>query len=508
MDQSDTSDFRQMQAQAPVLREGRNCWAIPKSDRISVLVDAESYYAHLHDALMQARHSILILGWDFDSRIKLRRPDDRCPSLSELLRMQVDRHPDLHVDILLWSVAVWHAPSSPTELLVGGDWQEHPRIRLRLDTHHPLYAAHHQKIVCIDGALAFSGGIDLTVMRWDSPAHRVGDPRRRDPDGKVYGPVHDIQMVVQGEAAGALAEVVCERWRRACLPPPLPTERSDPIWPTGLAADFAGTRVGIARTFPLWEDGAQIEEIATLTRDTILAARTYIYIEAQYLTAPEVTKALVRKLGETNGPDVIILVTKNSRGRAEQFVMGRNRKRLLRRLMRADRHRRLRVYYPAIVEKGDETPIHVHAKLMIVDDRLLRIGSANLNNRSMGLDTECDLIIEADSERTRAAICRVRERLMAEHLGSIEPEVAKAAVTRRSLLAGIDHLNGKARQLRRIEVSRLGPTRPVWATLFLDPRRPIRLLQLLQRGFRSAARRRPARSWLPNELRQTQKNQA
>lgn len=492
-------------ADAAVLREGQNCWRIVRSDRAAVLVDAEAYFAHLHDALLCARQSILILGWDFDSRIKLKPQDVDCPSLGELLRSLVEQHPDLHIDILVWSVAVWHAPSSGADLLLGGSWQDHPRIRLRLDTHHPLYAAHHQKIVCIDGTLAFSGGIDLTVMRWDSPAHRVSDPLRRDPEGNPYGAVHDVQMAVQGEAATALCEIACERWRRACLPQPRqPQQSGEALWPPTLTADFQGARVGVARTFPAWEDNAQIEEIDALTQHAILAARTYIYIEAQYLTAPDVAKALAKKLAETAGPDVVIIVTKASRGRAEQFVMGRNRTRLLRRLTRADRHCRLRIYYPAITENGSETPIHVHAKLMIVDDRLLRVGSANLNNRSMGLDTECDLVIEGNDDVTRAAICAVRERLLAEHLGTSAARVRVAAQTAHSLLAGIDELNHHARQLKPIPVRRFGPTRPVWGTFILDPRRPIAPLRLLQRGIRRLARR-PLLPGLQHDFRQTEK---
>jgi phosphatidylserine/phosphatidylglycerophosphate/cardiolipin synthase-like enzyme len=449
-----------------------------------VLVDAESYFAHLYDALLLAERSILILGWDFDGRIKLRPQDEDSPTLGAMLRELVEKRSDLHVDILVWSVAVWHAPSSPAGLLLGESWQEHPRIRLHLDTQHPIYAAHHQKIICIDETLAFCGGIDLTVMRWDSSDHRVDDPLRRDPDGEPYGAVHDIQMVVQGEAAVALAEIARERWRRAKLAPTVRAERAEPTWPPSLIPDFTDTPIALARTFPLWEDNPQVEEITALTQDVILAARTYIYIENQYLTAPEVGKALARRLADANGPDVVIVVTKRSRGRAEQFVMGRNRERLLRRLVRADRYKRLRIYYPAIADGRDESPIHVHAKLMIVDDRVLRIGSANLNNRSMGLDTECDLVIEAHDDATRREICRVRERLMAEHLGTTAEIVRETAITERSLLIGIDRLNHSARRLKDIRVEPRGPTRPVWATFLLDPRRPIKLLWLLQRGIR------------------------
>jgi phosphatidylserine/phosphatidylglycerophosphate/cardiolipin synthase-like enzyme len=489
--------------QAAILRQGRNCWRTCKADRASVLVDGETYFSHLNDALLLARRSILILGWDFDGRIKLRPQDDGSLALGPLLRDLVEKNPDLHVDILVWSVAVWHAPSSPAGLLIGEDWQSHPRIRLRLDTRHPIYAAHHQKIVCIDETLAFCGGIDLTVMRWDSSDHRVNDPLRRNPDNEPYGSVHDIQMVVQGEAAVALAEIARERWQRAGLALSPHAEWREPLWPPSLSADFTNTPVALARTFPCCNNHEQIEEIAPLTQDIILSARTYIYIENQYLTAPDVGKALARKLAEPNGPHVVIVVTKASRGRAEQFVMGRNRERLLRRLTRADRYKRLRIYYPSICEAGDEHPIHVHAKLMIVDDRILRVGSANLNNRSMGLDTECDLVIEARDEETRRGICAIRERLMAEHLGTTAAVVRETAIAARSLLIGIDQLNHGKRQLKAIEVRPRGPIRPVWGTILLDPRRPIRWLGLLQRGLRSL--RWPTLPRIQQYFRQSQK---
>jgi phosphatidylserine/phosphatidylglycerophosphate/cardiolipin synthase-like enzyme len=471
-------------AEGAILREGRNCWRFFAADRAAVLVDATTYFAHLHDALHLARRSILILGWDFDGRIKLRPQDADCPTLGLLLRSLVEDKPELHIDILVWSVAVWHGPSSPAGLLFGENWQEHPRIRLHLDTHHPIYAAHHQKIVCVDETLAFCGGVDLTVMRWDTSEHRPTDPRRLDPDGKPYGPVHDIQMAVQGEVAAALAELIRERWRRTRFPPPQAVEHDEPRWPPGLIPDFTGTSLALARTYPPWEDHTQVEEIAALTQDALLAARNCIYIEAQYLTAPVVAKALARKLALDVGPDVVIIVTRQSHGRAEQFIMGRNRERLLRRLLRADRHKRLRVYYPVIVEDGVETPIHVHAKLMIVDDRILRVGSANLNNRSMGLDTECDIVIEARDGITRNAIRKVRERLLGEHLGTTAAQVRETAQREQSLLIGIERLNQGARRLKDISILPRGPTRPAPGTFILDPRRPIEPLWLLQRSLR------------------------
>jgi phosphatidylserine/phosphatidylglycerophosphate/cardiolipin synthase-like enzyme len=117
----------------------------------------------------------------------------------------------------------------------------------------------------------------------------------------------------------------------------------------------------------------------------------------------------------------------------------------------------------------------VHSKIVIVDDIFLRVGSSNLNNRSIGLDTECDLAIEAAGDDERRAITGVRDRLIAEHLG-IDPTALGHAIDREgSLVRAIDrHADGE-RGLRPFEaMSDTGPARPLFASRFLDPARPLR----------------------------------
>src|SRR5918997_6031104 len=157
------------------------------------------------------------MGGFFDALIRLRPvvDDSHSPPLGELLRSLIEARPELEIRILVWSVAVVHAPGAATPLLLGAEWQDHPRIRLKLDTRHPIYAAHHQKIVCIDEALAFVGGIDLTVRRWDRPEHLPNDLARVSPEGVPYSPVHDVQMVVDGAAAKAVCALGRARWPKA-----------------------------------------------------------------------------------------------------------------------------------------------------------------------------------------------------------------------------------------------------------------------------------------------------
>src|SRR5204863_3831508 len=165
---------------------------------------------------------------------------------------------------------------------------------------HPFGASHHQKIVVIDDALAFAGGLDLTIRRWDTPAHHAHDPRRVDPTGRPYPPAHDIQMMVDGEAAAALGELARTRWHVATgrtPPAPLPaTARGTDLWPEATAPDARDAPVGIARTMPAFRDEPAVQEVVAFATQSIASARRFIYIENQYLTSASVGAALARRL--------------------------------------------------------------------------------------------------------------------------------------------------------------------------------------------------------------------
>ena len=123
-----------------------------------------------------------------------------------------------------------------TTLFRVAQWAMHERITFKLDGAHPPGAAHHHKIVVIDDAVAFCGGIDMTGDRWDTSEHRDDDPRRRRPfTRRAYGPWHDATTAVSGAAAKALGDHARERWKQASgevlAPPPA---GSDP-WPDGSA---------------------------------------------------------------------------------------------------------------------------------------------------------------------------------------------------------------------------------------------------------------------------------
>jgi phosphatidylserine/phosphatidylglycerophosphate/cardiolipin synthase-like enzyme len=491
-------------APAEVSIAGR-CALQATAEKAAVLVDGAAYFAALADALPRASRRIVIVGWDFDAGITLTPDRPGSLPLGRLLRGLVEATPELEVNILVWSLAVVHAPGAPLPLLVGEDWQAHPRIHLKLDTRHPIYASHHQKIVTVDEDLAFVGGIDLTVGRWDTADHAAKNPLRVNPDGSVYGPIHDLHMAISGPAARKVASYARDRWAagagEALEPPDLAPDAS--LWPAGLEAEFASIPVALARTEPKWRGRQGWQEGLCLTRDALLAARRAVYIELQYFSAAFLRPVLEELLARPDGPEIVLVLTEESHSFIEHVFMGRNRDRLLTRLSRIDRHGRLRAFHPVTDGAEPDKPcsILIHSKLVIVDDRIIRIGSSNLNNRSTGLDTEFDLAVEAQEPGAAAGIGQVRDRLIAEHVGADPAAFASAVAETGSLIAAVERFNGQAaRRLVPISIDRDGPTRPILGTGLIDPRRPVRLvwpvMALLARLFGRRRRSgRPSRRW-------------
>jgi phosphatidylserine/phosphatidylglycerophosphate/cardiolipin synthase-like enzyme len=479
---------------------GRNCCAVARASRVGLLVDGEDYFRAFALAAERATRSIAILAWDFHSGTSLRfDPEDgtdarrgrgRAPSpparLGTFLNWLVRRRRDLQVHILNWRYPIVFGADREIPLRFGLGWRPHRRVHLEYDDTHPLSGAHHQKIVVIDDAIAFIGGIDLTLRRWDTCAHRA-DESRRQCAGRPYPPFHDMMMMVEGAAAAALADIVRARWRAAtgaALPRPPPARASTTaLWPDGLEVAFRDVDVALSRTLPPRADQATVGEVEALFLDMIAAARRRIYIENQYFTADRIGEALAARLEEADGPEIVVVVRRFGHRWLEEYTMHVLRGRLTRRLRGADRHGRFHIYYPHVDRLGERTCLDLHSKLMIVDDEILRIGSANLCNRSMGMDSECDAALEARGDaRVAAAIAAYRNRLLGEHL-DVPPAAVAAAVREQGSLSGaVAALAGRSRTLRALQDRCDWPQAVVELAGVGDPRRPASLERLIE-GF-------------------------
>lgn len=439
-----------------ILREGANCWRIARARHAAFLVDADLYFRAFRSAVRRARRSVLIAGWDIDSRVRLLRdgaPDGLPDRLGDFLKAVLARRRSLRIHVLAWDYSLVYAFEREWLPIYKLSWGTRRRLHVHMDGEHPLEGSHHQKIVVVDDAIAFAGGIDLSRERWDTPGHRPEDHRRLDPGGEAFPPRHDVQMAVTGEAARALGDLVRERWRRSTgRRIPVPQDRPEPDpWPLPAAPDMENVDVGIARTEPAYDGRPDVREVERLYLDSLAGARRFLYLEHQYLTSRSVCAALAARLGERAGPEIVVVLPSNAAGFLEQTTMDVLRSRTLATLREADRHGRLRVYFPSVRGPG-EAAIHVHSKVTVVDDDFARVGSSNLSNRSMGVDTECDLAVEAaGDEKARRAISGFRNRLLGEHLG-VEPGRLEEAIARGgSLIDAIESLRGGPRTLQELD---------------------------------------------------------
>ncbi|SCZ55594.1 VTT domain-containing protein [Thiohalomonas denitrificans] len=468
-----------------ILVPGSNCWRVERAHRAACLVEGEEYFAAFREAVQHARHRILILGWDIDSNLRLMRGKngDGGP-LGDFLNEIVSSRPELEANVLIWDFAMIYAIEREWLPVYRLGWKTHRRLHFHLDDEHPLGGSQHQKVVVIDDAVAFVGGMDLGKWRWDTSEHRPGDPRRVDAAGNAYLPYHDLQMVVDGPAAAALGLLARRRWESATgqsLPGPEP--RGDP-WPESVVPYWLEVDVGITRTEPRYRNRPQVREVERLYLDVIAAAGKYLYIENQYLTAKVIRDALAARLREPDGPEMVIVVPLKTGGWLEQNTMDVRRRALISHLRKADRYGRLRIVYPDVPGLAPDH-ISVHSKLMIVDDVFLRIGSSNLNNRSMGLDSECDLAIaSAGDPHHSSGIIQLRNRLLAEHLGVGPDEVQAQFTTTGSLLATVDALSGKKRTLKELnDQSHLDPELEALVNSIdlVDPEAPVDPEELAER---------------------------
>lgn len=462
-----------------IFTPGENCWKKVDASRVAVAIDGEAYFRAVREAILSARHSVFILCWDVHSRLQLVRDEadyEHPVELGELLDFVAREH-QVDVFVLTWDFASIYTLERESRPSYVFNEKTHPRVHFHLDSQHPVGASQHQKVVVVDDCVAFSGGFDLSQWRWDTPEHAIDDRRRQDPNGKPYPPFHDVQMLVSGEAASVLGELARERWHRATGNTPASIQhdlQNDP-WPASLTPLMHDVSVGIARTQAEYRRQPAIQEVKQLYLDSISAAEHFIYIENQYLTSNAIQNALVASLQLENGPEMIIVMPEKTGGWLEQHTMDVLRARLVKQLYEADHANRLRLYYPQLAANTDVS-LMVHSKLMVVDDRLLRVASSNLSNRSMGLDSECDLAIEADvGSEAYYAIQTVRRRLMCEHMGIDMTHLRSSEAEHNSLIQAIEANQNTERTLKHLhtevdpDIDQLVPE-----SALIDPEQPYK----------------------------------
>lgn len=449
-------------------------WRVERASRAAVVIDADNYFRAAREAMLRAERQILLVGWDFDARIKLAW-DDEPPGVptevGDFIAWLVRRKPALNVHILRWDKGAFKTLFRGKTLWTLTKWRfVAKRIHLKLDGNHPVGASQHQKIVVIDDCLAFCGGIDMTDERWDTRAHRDDEPHRLSPSSGPYKPWHDVTTALEGPVAAALGDLCRARWRLAGGRVIDPPDGSTHCWPPSLSPDFTDIPVAISRSQPAHNELEPVREIEELYLSLIARAKRTIYAESQYFASRRVAEAIAARLDEADGPEIVIVNPQNAQGWLEPIAMDTARARLVEALRRRDRHGRFRLYHP-FTARG--TPIYVHAKVLVIDEEVIRIGSSNFNNRSLRLDTECDVTIEHEGER----IVAIRDDLIAEHL-DVAPERVTAAIAEHGLIGAIEALRGEGRTLRPYETPDLnGVEKWLADNEILDPEGPEEMFE-------------------------------
>jgi phosphatidylserine/phosphatidylglycerophosphate/cardiolipin synthase-like enzyme len=454
-------------------------WRIEKASRAAVIIDADDYFRIAREAMLGAKHQILLIGWDFDARITLdfgAGHPEAPATVGEFITWLVKRTPTLQVYVLRWDTGAIKTLGRGKTLWTLLKWRFfQKRIHLKLDAHHPTAASHHQKIVVIDDCLAFCGGIDMTDERWDTREHRDDDPRRKSPSGFPYKPWHDVTTALEGPAAAALGDLCRTRWEIAGGEPiaPPPVHRS--CWPESIAPQFDDVDVAISRSQPEYGGLAGIHEIEELYLALIARAEKRLYAESQYFASRRVAEAIAKRLAEEYPPEIVIINPVTAQGWLEPIAMDTARARLVAELRRRDRHGRFRIYHP--VTKGG-APIYCHAKVMVVDEAVIRIGSSNFNNRSMRLDTECDVTIAEDEDK----IAAIRDDLIAEHL-DVDIAAISEGITAEGMIATIERHRGAGKTLIPYEIPDLTEVEKWLADHeVLDPEGPDEMFEAMVNG--------------------------
>jgi phosphatidylserine/phosphatidylglycerophosphate/cardiolipin synthase-like enzyme len=373
---------------------------VREGNRVEVLIDGNEALPAMAAAIEGAKSHVHIAGWHSSPEFRLTR-EPGAPTLRELLAETARRVP---VRLLLWAGPPVPA-FQPTRGVVEKARDEFVResdVRCVLDSRERSLHCHHEKIVVVDDEIAFVGGVDFTALegdRHDSQEHPVDRPIGW----------HDLAMRTEGPIVADVAEHFRQRW----------TEVAGEALAEPKTQEAVGTSsIQFVRTVPEKNyDFAPHGEFSILDAylRALRSARRLIYLENQFLWSPEIAEVLIDKL--CNPPDdefrvVLVLPRKPSNG--ADTTRGQ-----LGRLMDADDGgERLVAATLTTHDGGSSTPVYVHAKVGIVDDEWMTIGSANLNEHSLFNDTEANLVTD-DAE----LILDTRLRLWSEHLQRPRSEV-------------------------------------------------------------------------------------
>lgn len=468
----------------PIIQLGRNAWRTAAADDSGLLIDAADYYRDFYYAARDAQGSILMSGWQFDSGVQLLRGQDvpadgRDVRLLKFLNTLCEQKPGLAVYIIAWDFHLVFAAEREWMQRILFHWMTHKRLRFAFLDCAVTGGSHHQKYTVVDGRMAFLGGMDVCEARWDDRCHREDNPVRIS-RGRPQKPYHDVQAYLAGHApAAALTELFREQWSLAAGEPlslPAAADRIEtPSRPRGLLP-IGPQVVALSRTEPR-DDDRTVREVEHLFVDAIGAAERLVFIETQYFSGRRVCDALSTRMAQAGRArlEIVVLVNERAEALKEEIAVGLRQAKNLAHLreVAARTGHKLGLFYTVCDGPHEQyRATYIHSKLLLVDDRFLTVGSANLTNRSMGIDSElhCSWETAATGRRSDAglhrAIRRTRVSLLAEHAGISGVTAVRRLVRIEGLVDQLEALAAHGTRLRRH-----GPPTPTQETVMavVDP---------------------------------------
>ncbi|MDX6517189.1 MAG: hypothetical protein QOF50_35 [Gaiellaceae bacterium] len=379
---------------------------------VEVLIDGEEALPRMAEVLRGAQSYVHITGWYFSPDFELVRGEDPVV-LRALLAELAER---VEVRVLGWAGAPLplFRPSrgdvrTMRERLTAGT-----RIQCALDSKERPMHCHHEKTIVVDGRVAFVGGIDLTALAGDR-----FDARSHPPRGRLGW--HDAAVLLRGPIVADVADHFALRWTEVT---------GEAVAQSPPSSEPAGdVDVQLVRTVPerIYSRVPQGDfRILESYVGAVRSAQRLVYLENQFLWSPELVDVLDDKLRNPPSDDfrlVCVLPADPNDGRDD--TRGQ-----LGQLAEADAGAgRLLACTLYATDGRASHPVYVHAKIGIVDDRWLTVGSANLNNHSFYNDTEVNVVLH-DERLAR----ETRLRLWAEHLelpvSDVEGDPAEVVDTR------------------------------------------------------------------------------
>lgn len=440
-----------MSVKKNILQIKRNCWRISEIDKLSLLIDSQNYYKAFMEVGGRAKSSLHIAGWEIDGRMII---NPTYPSTGLPLREYINK---LSRNLINVYLLCWKAPfylRFGRERFTSLKWKikTNPKVQYR-NNHSPFFfGSYHEKIAIFDRKCAFLGGIDLAKKRWDTPHHERQSQLRSDFNGESYNPIHDVQYVFTGKIIQDLETFIQKRVDINLFESQQSNQALNDLWPETFSPEVIATWGGLSRTVA----ESNILEIENLYIDAIRSAEEFILIENQYLSHRIIIEEIEKRLEENDGPEVIIILPFYYRGWSESAIYLSERNRAIKKLKSKDSGRKLRFLYPYIPSSDEDIFLVVHSKYMIIDNTFMTMGSANLNFRSMRVDSEINLSLEAQrNDGTKEFIESSLFRILAEHLDISSESFRRKFYQNYSLIKTIEVFqNTRPKTLKEIPIHR------------------------------------------------------